>query len=62
MIPDKCCILYNEPGENALPDELDVLDQVEFIGKTLEKMGIKTSFRGITSDFMNEIALLSKNN
>lgn len=60
MIPDKCCILYNEPGENALPDELDVLDQVEFIGKTLEKMGIKTSFRGITSDFMNEIALLSK--
>jgi D-alanine-D-alanine ligase len=59
MIPGNCCIIYNQPGEDALADELDVLDQVEFIGRTLERMGIRTSSKGITTDFMNEIAELS---
>jgi D-alanine-D-alanine ligase len=51
----KCCILYNEPREGALPDELDVLDQVEFVSKNLAELGIKTYRRGITSNFMKEV-------
>ena len=51
----KCCILYNKPGENALADELDVLDQVEFIESNLIGLGIKTTRRGITASFMKEI-------
>ena len=31
MMKKKCCILFNQPGDGALPDELDVLDQVEYI-------------------------------
>ena len=27
----RCCIIYNEPRESALADELDVLDQVDTI-------------------------------
>ena len=27
MRKKNCCIIYNQPGENALPDEMDVLDQ-----------------------------------
>lgn len=52
----KCCILYNQPREGALPDELDVLDQVEYIETNLNKLGIITFRKGITSDFMNEVA------
>jgi D-alanine-D-alanine ligase len=55
----KCCILFNKPGENALADELDVLDQVEFIEKNLIDLGIKTFRRGITASFMKEIEDLS---
>jgi D-alanine-D-alanine ligase len=51
-----CTILYNEPKAGALADELDVLDQVEFIEKHLKYLGIKTSRRGITNKFMEEIA------
>ncbi|MGA1976572.1 MAG: ATP-grasp domain-containing protein [Bacteroidales bacterium] len=57
----KCCILYNQPRENALPDELDVLDQVEYIDKNLKLLGIETYRKGITADFMNEIAYISEN-
>jgi len=59
MRKKKCCILYNQPGENALPDEMDVLDQVEFIGENLRKAGFETYSRGITADFMNEVAVLA---
>jgi D-alanine-D-alanine ligase len=55
----KCCIIYNQPRENALPDELDVLDQVEFIETTLHTLGIETYRKGITADFMNEVAMLA---
>jgi len=55
-----CCILFNQPRDGALPDELDVLDQVEYVETNLNKIGIKTFRKGITSDFMNEIALLAK--
>ena len=50
-----CCILYNQPLENALADELDVLDQVEFIDKNLKLLGITTCRKGITGRFMEEL-------
>jgi D-alanine-D-alanine ligase len=52
----KCLIIYNQPGIDALPDELDVLDQVKFIGDTLTELGISVSEKGLTEDFFNEIA------
>jgi D-alanine-D-alanine ligase len=55
----KCCLIYNQPGENALPDELDVLVQVEFIEENLNKLGIETYRKGITKNFMSEIEALS---
>jgi len=55
----KCCIIFNQPRDNALPDELDVLVQVDFIEETLHKLGIETRKKGITNDFMREIAELS---
>jgi D-alanine-D-alanine ligase len=57
----RCCILYNQPRPEALADELDVLDQVEFIEKHLEELGIKTYRKGITASFMQEIADLAAN-
>jgi D-alanine-D-alanine ligase len=56
MIKKRCCILFNKPRDGALPDELDVLDQVEYIEENLIKIGIDTYRKGITSDFMSEIA------
>lgn len=60
MISKRCCILFNQPREGALPDELDVLEQVEYIEANLNKIGIETFRKGITTDFMNETALLAK--
>lgn len=59
MNEKRCCILFNKPQDGALPDELDVLDQVEFVETNLKKNGFETLIRGITTDFMNEIASLS---
>jgi D-alanine-D-alanine ligase len=55
-----CCILFNQPGKEALADELDVLDQVDFIEKNLKELGFSTYRKGISTDFMNEIAYLVK--
>ena len=55
----KCLIIYNEPAADALPDELDVIDQVDFIASILEEMGISVSRKGITADFFNEISGIS---
>jgi D-alanine-D-alanine ligase len=55
----KCFIIYNEPLPGALEDELDVLDQVSHIEKHLIELGINVSRKGITEDFMKEIAALS---
>ncbi len=52
----RCCIIYNEPGLSALADELDVLDQVDYIGKHMNDLGIDVSRKGITTGFMDEIA------
>jgi D-alanine-D-alanine ligase len=57
---NRCCIIYNQPGPGALADELDVLDQVEFINKHLSELGIEVSLKGITSQFMTEIEDLLK--
>ncbi|HPJ04768.1 MAG TPA: ATP-grasp domain-containing protein [Bacteroidales bacterium] len=55
----KCLIIYNEPASNALPDELDVLDQVDFIQEILEKLGYQVERQGITENFYNEIESIS---
>ena len=58
MKTSRCCILYNEPREGALPDELDVLDQVEYIEQNLAELKINTYRKGITVSFMDEVASL----
>lgn len=58
MTKKRCCILYNEPREGALPDELDVLDQVEFVAENLTLLGIDSYLKGITPNFMKEIETL----
>jgi D-alanine-D-alanine ligase len=60
QVMKKCCIIYNEPGENALADELDVLDQVEHIEKHLRELGTDVSRMGITTEFMSEISALAE--
>ena len=52
----KCCIIYNEPLEGALTDELDVLEQVAYVEKHLIELGIVVYKKGISSLFMEEIA------
>lgn len=54
----RCCIIYNEPRPGALPDELDVLDQVEHIEKHLIELGISVYRKGFSDRFMDEIQVL----
>ena len=56
----RCCIVYNEPREGALADELDVLDQVAHIEKHLIELGISVYRKGITGNFMSEVEELKK--
>jgi D-alanine-D-alanine ligase len=56
----RCCILFNQPSENALPDELDILEQVEYVETHLHKIEIETYRKGITTDFMKEMQVLFK--
>lgn len=55
----RCCIIYNQPSEAALADELDVLEQVEHIEKHLLLLGIDVTKKGITEKFMDEIPLIA---
>jgi D-alanine-D-alanine ligase len=55
----RCCIIYNEPMEGALEDELEVLDQVAYIEDHLKKLGISVYRKRITKRFMEEIAILN---
>ncbi|MCA1741216.1 MAG: ATP-grasp domain-containing protein [Bacteroidales bacterium] len=59
MMKKRCLIIYNEPAPDALPDELDVLDQVNFIGSTLQTLGYDVGRLGITDDFMQQVARLT---
>jgi D-alanine-D-alanine ligase len=61
MTGKRGCILYNKPRENALADELDVINQAEYIESNLRELGIETYRSGITLDFINEIAALANN-
>jgi hypothetical protein len=61
MTKQRCCILFNQPRENATPDELDVLDQVEYIESNFRELGIETYRKGITLNFINEVASISEN-
>jgi len=61
MTKGSCCIIYNEPREGALADELDVLDQVDYVEKNLNEIGIITSRKGITMNFMDEVASIAVN-
>ena len=56
----KCCIIYNEPLEGALADELDVLDQVAHIEIHLKELGYSVYRKGISTDFMKEVAILAE--
>lgn len=56
----RCCIIYNEPREGALADELDVLDQVAHIEKHLIDLGLSVYRKGITEKFMSEVEDLLK--
>jgi D-alanine-D-alanine ligase len=56
----RCCILYNKPGDSALADELDVLDQVNYIEKHLTELGVVVYRKGITSNFMEEMATVAQ--
>jgi len=56
----RCCIIYNEPQEGALADELDVLDQVAHIEKHLIELGISVYRKGITGKFMSEVEELKE--
>lgn len=55
----KCCILYNEPANGALADELEVLDQVAHIEDHLKKLDINVYRKGITTNFVKEIEELA---
>jgi len=59
MMKKRCLIIYNEPAPDALPDELDVLDQVNFIGSTLQTLGYDVGRMGITDDFMHQLASIA---
>jgi D-alanine-D-alanine ligase len=54
-----CCILYNEPREGASADELDIIEQVEYVETHLHQMDFKTYRKGITNNFMAEIEELA---
>jgi D-alanine-D-alanine ligase len=55
----RCCILYNEPMEGALSDELEVLDQVACIEEHLKMLGVSVYKKGLTRRFMDEMAVLT---
>jgi D-alanine-D-alanine ligase len=55
----KVLIIYNEPAPDALPDELDVIDQANFIAGTLVSLGYDVSRKGITDNFFKEITVIA---
>jgi D-alanine-D-alanine ligase len=57
---DRCLILYNSPVDKALADEIDVLEQVEFVSDGLKKLGYKIDYQGLGNDLEKEIIAISK--
>lgn len=56
-----CLILYNLPGKDALTDEKDVLQQVEWIAFNLSKLNINYYTFPITKNYHEEIYNISLN-
>ncbi len=54
----RCLILYNRPADDALPDELDVLDQVRFVEAALTELHHEVSKLGLSGDIFSEIAAI----
>ncbi len=54
----RCCIIYNEPMQGALEDELDVMDQVVHVEQGIKDLGIDVYRKGITEKFMDEVNAL----
>lgn len=59
MKKKRCCIIYNRPGATALADELDVLDQVEYVAENLKLLGVESYLRDIGPAFMDEISAIA---
>jgi len=58
----KAIIIYNQLSENPQADELDVLDQVEFVGKALEKLGYEVVKLEFGFDIPKAISEIKKHN
>lgn len=56
----KIVIVYNEPGEGATADELDVLDEVELVAKCLLELGHKPKQLGVTLDLSKTFNFLKE--
>jgi D-alanine-D-alanine ligase len=57
---DRCLILYNSPADEALADEIDVLEQVEFVSNGLRELGYKVDYHGLGNNLEKEIIAISK--
>ena len=47
--------MFNKPAPDALPDELDVIDQVALVEENMARLGIDTYRKGVTMDYQREI-------
>ena len=57
---DRCLILYNNPANKALADEIDVIEQVEFVSEGLNELGYDIDFQGLGEGIHDEILSISK--
>lgn len=55
-----CIIIYNEVNEESFADELDVIDQVNYVYKFLLTLGYKVDKKGITENYFDEISEIAK--
>ncbi|MFN8206463.1 MAG: ATP-grasp domain-containing protein [Bacteroidales bacterium] len=60
MSKGKIGIIYNEPSPGALPDELDILDQVNLSEESIRSLGYETCRIPIDFDLNKFIGLLGK--
>jgi D-alanine-D-alanine ligase len=59
---NKVIIIHNKISENALSDELDVLDQVRLIKSALEEMSYFVEVEEISKNFIDEIESIKNKN
>ncbi len=56
---DRCLILYNSPAENALADEINVMEQVKFVSEALIELGYGIDYHCLGEELHNEILSIS---